>query len=231
MAFYQHYALRSKHPFGVWVHRRQAKKLAELVGRYSGDSAYVLEIGPGDGYFGEECTRAGFCYTAIEGSPMVAKEIRERGLDVRTALVPPIPINTESADVCCLFHVLEHMANATQAEQLIKETRRVLAPGGLLVLACPNFYTWGRDFFEADYSHNYVTTPRRARQLLADWDYKVLEERFYAGPSFGCWRYGILLANRLLYWRSLNRLIKSERYYRVFLTFLECFILIARSEQ
>lgn len=231
MAFYQHYAVRKKHPLGMWVHRQQARKLAELVGMYAEESPHILEIGPGDGYFGEECVQAGFRYTSIDGSPAVAKQIQEKGLDVRAAFVPPIPMDKQNADVCCLFHVLEHMADAALAEQLIKETKRVLVPGGLLVLACPNYYTWGRDFFEADYSHNYVTTPRRVKQLLSDNGYEVLEEQFYAGPLFGWWRYAAFLTNRLLYWRWLNRLIRSERYYRGFLTFLECFILVARSEK
>jgi SAM-dependent methyltransferase len=231
VAFYQHFALRKKNPLGVWVHRRQAKKLAELVRMYAGASAKILEIGPGDGYLAVECTRAGFSYKAIDGSPEVAKQIREKGFDIQTAFVPPIPMAVGNVDVCCLFHVLEHMIDGTQAEQLIRETRRVLVPGGLLVLACPNYYTWGRDFYESDYSHNYVTTPRRARQLLEDSGYTVLAEQFYSGPLFGNGRYATLLANRLLYWKWLNRIMRSERYYRAFLTFLECFVLVARSER
>jgi SAM-dependent methyltransferase len=229
LAFYDHFALRKRNPFGVWVHRQQARKLVELISIYAGESSNILEVGPGDGYLAEECVQAGFSYRAIDGSPEVAKRIQEKGFNVQTALVPPIPMDKQDVNVCCLFHVLEHMVDADQAEQLIRETRRVLVPGGLLVLACPNYYTWGRDFFESDYSHNYVTTPRRVKQLLEDGGYKVVEEQFYAGPLFGQWRYSALLANRLVYWRCLNRVIRSERYYRGFLTFLECFILAARS--
>ena len=154
MSFYQHYARRRKHPLGAWVHRRQARKLADLVGLSVIHSGHIVEIGPGDGYFGEICLQTGFRYTAVEASPEVANQLRERGMDFRSSFVPPIPMETGSADACCLFHVLEHMVDATHVDRLIKETRRILKPGGILVMVCPNYYTWGRDFFEADYTHN-----------------------------------------------------------------------------
>jgi SAM-dependent methyltransferase len=227
--FYDHFAARRKHPLGIWVHRAQARILASQVVSISPPPQRVLEVGPGDGYFAEECIRRGFTYVGLEACPSLTQEHTNRGFDVCTTVVPPIPVASESVDICCMFHVLEHVPTADIAQLLVRETRRVLRTGGYLYLACPNYYTWGRDFFEDDYSHNYITTPRRVRQLLLDGGYRVLKLEFYSGPVFGWRRFAPLLANRLLYWRWLNRLVCSDRYYQGFLTFLECFTILAQS--
>jgi SAM-dependent methyltransferase len=227
MSFYSHYATRSKHAAGIWVHRRQAKRLAQLALAHASRKRSLLEIGPGDGYFAEECHRAGISYTGLEGSPELADQQREKGWDVRMAIVPPIPLGSSSVDVCCMFHVLEHVSGPDSARDLICESRRVLVDEGLLVLACPNYYTWGRDFFD-DYTHNYITTPRRVRQLLTDCGYEIIQIEFYAGPIFGAGRFVPLFASRLFYWPWLNRIIDSDRYYQGFLTFRESFAIVAR---
>jgi len=229
MSFYEHYAKRAKHPAGVWVHRLQARRLAELAASSFSKTNLLLEIGPGEGFFAEECSRAGVPYLGLEASPELVTEQRRKGLNVQPAVVPPIPLASASTAACCLFHVLEHLPNAEKARYLISETRRVLIEDGVLILACPNYYTWGRDFFEDDYTHNYITTPRRVRQLLTDSGYEIEQVEFYSGPVFGFSRYFLLLANRLLYWRWLNRIIGSARYYQGFLTFLECFVVVARA--
>ena len=190
----------------------------------------ILEIGPGDGYFGEICLSVGSPYIAVERETEIGRRLIARGFPLIQASVPPIPVGEEKVAVCCLFHVLEHMADVHQAIDLIMETRRVLIPEGFLIVACPNYDIWGRDFFE-DYTHNYITNPRRVGQLLADSGFRILKTQLYSGPVFGGWRYGLLLANRLLYWRWLNRLLGGERYYNGFLTFLECSVVVARKEK
>jgi SAM-dependent methyltransferase len=165
LLFYHYYASRKKHPLGIWVHRLHAKQLGELVGRYLTKPVSIVEIGPGDGYFGEVCMHSGFSYRAIEANDELAKSLGEKGLHVLTASVPPIPVDARCIDICCMFHVMEHMADVTRVAELIEETKRILVPGGFLALACPNYDNWGRDFYE-DYTHNYITTPRRVNQLL-----------------------------------------------------------------
>jgi len=227
MGIYDSYAGRRKHPLGEWVHRVQARKMAARAVRYLGPRCRVVEVGPGDGYFAEICRDAGYAYTALEASAETARMLRARGLRVETGLAPPLPFPDQSADLCCLFHILEHMADAEHAAGLIEEAKRVLDPGGVLALACPNYDAWGRDFYE-DYTHTFVTTLRRVDHLLRDSGFTIQEDRYYSGPVFGWTRYFLLAANRLLYLRWLNRCLASERYYNGFLTFLENFFVIAR---
>jgi SAM-dependent methyltransferase len=228
MPFYGYFANRKKNPFGIWIHRRQARKLAKLVSSYLLPGARILEIGPGEGYFLDECLELEFPYKAVEGSREMAIKLKEKGLDVEISYVPPIPMEEQSVDACCVFHILEHMPDPIHAENLIDEISRIMTSNGLLFLACPNYYAWGRDFYQDDYTHNYITTPRRLRQLLSDKGYEVIDVRFYSGPIFGPLRYIALITNRMLYWKWLNRIIQNDQYYRGFITFLECFVMVAR---
>lgn len=227
MSFYEYYAKREKNPLGVWVHRKQAGKLAKLVRSYLPPPGRILEIGPGEGHFLEECIKLGFRYCGVEASKEMAMKLK-KGADIQISFVPPIPIKTKSVDACCLFHIVEHMPDPIKADKLIEETKRVIIPNGYLFLACPNYSTWGRDFYDEDYTHNYITTPRRIHQLLLDKGYHIMNIKFFSGPVFGPLRYILLFINRLLYWGWLNRLIMSEIYYRGFITFLECFVIVAR---
>ena len=230
MALYDYFANRKKNPMGSWVRRKQAEKLAGLAERHVQKPGTILEIGPGDGYFAERCLQAGYTYTGVDANSALIRTLREKGVRARSAVVPPIPLEDRSMDACCLFHVLEHMAHRIEAEELLDEINRVLIEGGRLFVACPNHYSWGRDFFNIDYSHNFVTTPRRVRQLISDRGFRMRETHFYAGHVFGPLRYLILALNRMLYWKTLNRVVRSDVYYKGFVTFLESFVMIAQKD-
>ena len=57
-------------------------------------------------------------------------------LDTIRADVQDIPLQDKSLDIIIILHVLEHVPNVTKA---IRELRRVLHPGGLLLHETPCF--------------------------------------------------------------------------------------------
>ncbi|HEX7681653.1 MAG TPA: class I SAM-dependent methyltransferase, partial [Thermoanaerobaculia bacterium] len=93
--------------------------------------ARVLEIGVGDGSFGDAAARE-FEYVGIDRAAAAARAARARGLDVYCSTVPNF-VNTGPAfDAIVLFHVFENMADPHDALARMKD---LLKPGGVLLLS------------------------------------------------------------------------------------------------
>lgn len=132
-----------------------------------------LEIGPGHGGLARAAQRAGWRYRAVEASPVLASELRRQGFDVVEAWVPPVPAPDASQDVVYADQVLEHMAGIDQARALVADAARVLRPAGVLFIVVPDYLKEGAFFWDVDYTHNFVTTERRVRQLLYDGGFSI----------------------------------------------------------
>jgi SAM-dependent methyltransferase len=130
--------------------------------------ADFLEIGPGQGAISELAREAGYRYQAIEPSPLLAENLRERGFNVQQAFTPPMPVPDLSQDVVYADQVLEHMSGIDAARAWVAEALRVLRPGGLLFVVVPDYLKEREFFWDIDYTHNFITTERRVRQLLYD---------------------------------------------------------------
>ena len=118
MSFYEYYATRQKHPLGVLIHQRQAYKMFDILKRFREPKGGLLEIGPGDGYFANECIKAKVNYVAIDANSIFAHHAKEKGVIAIQASVPPIPIQSNVMQACCLSHVIEHMDSPKQARLL-----------------------------------------------------------------------------------------------------------------
>ncbi len=79
----------------------------------------------------------------------------------------------ESCDVVYADQVLEHMSGIDAARQFVAEARRVLKPGGMLFIVVPDYLKERAFFWDVDYTHNFVTTERRVRQLLYDGGFDI----------------------------------------------------------
>jgi len=117
-----------------------AKKRLQIVENYFGPGfrGSILDVGSGYGFFLREAKNAGWTVLGIESSPAeVDYSTKHLCLDVlnddiQTAMST---LADSSFDVISFFHVLEHLEEPGQA---ILEARRVLKPGGLLILNSPN---------------------------------------------------------------------------------------------
>lgn len=145
----------------------------------------ILEIGPGRGEFAEICLERKLEYHAIEPNPGLAESLRGRGADVVCARVPPLPALDQQFDLVVMVNVMEHMSGMEQALDIACQVRQVLKPGGKFLVHCPDYLSWRRDFFNCDFSHNYVTTRRRLDQLLVNAGYADIRSRYMSGPFVG----------------------------------------------
>ena len=81
-----------------------------------------------------------------------------------------IPVENSSVDVLILFEAIYYVEDVSA---FLNEARRILRPGGIILLAMPNKQLF--DFTPSPFATNYFT-PNELRQLLAKHDF---ESKFY----------------------------------------------------
>jgi len=120
-----------------------------------------------------------------------------KGLEVIEGWAPPIPATDASADVVYADQVLEHMSGIDAAREFVSEARRVLRPGGTFFVVVPDYLKERTFFWDVDYTHNFVTTERRIRQLLYDGGFEIRAVVRSIGAAKGL-RRDLLAATALL---------------------------------
>lgn len=144
-----------------------------MASRTTPSPADFLEIGPGQGAISDQAREAGYRYRAIEPSPILVADLRARGIDVEHAFTPPFPIADLSQDIVYADQVLEHMSGIDAARQWVAEAWRVLRPNGTLFVVVPDYLKERGFFWDIDYTHNFITTERRIKQLLYDGGFRL----------------------------------------------------------
>jgi len=152
-----------------------SRKILDKLESYIPGESHVLEVGPGAGHFARECVKRGYKYIAIDSSHVIRDKLKEMGIDVLDATIPPIPMEEKTVDLFFASMVLEHMPTYIDAIGFIEEGKRVLKPNGIICLTFPNAYPNGKIFWEMDYTHSYFTTPRRVVQLCKHLGLDVIE--------------------------------------------------------
>jgi 2-polyprenyl-3-methyl-5-hydroxy-6-metoxy-1,4-benzoquinol methylase len=96
----------------------------------------LLEVGCGSGRFLDRMRRAGWAVQGTDFDPVVAERVRKRfGMTIDVGDLRALHYPAESYDVVAMSQVIEHVHDPL--EQLA-ECRRLLRPGGRLVLSTPN---------------------------------------------------------------------------------------------
>jgi SAM-dependent methyltransferase len=126
-------------PLGA-LYRRRARRWARAFAR----PGRALEIGCGQGAMLDELRRAGWGVLGVEragaradGLPVVAATLDQVGPD-------------EGFDLVILFQTLEHLPHPLAA---LRQCRRLLAPGGRLVVSVPNHASWQARWFGGEWFH------------------------------------------------------------------------------
>jgi SAM-dependent methyltransferase len=187
VTFYRWFSDRQKELTRVGRARRgrtERSRLALLM-RHRSPPGEMLEIGPGQGSLALRAIDAGWTYRAIEASPVLIDLLRQHGLDVTPGWAPPIPAPDASCDVVYADQVLEHMSGIDTARALVGEALRVLRPGGVFFVVVPDYLKERGFFWDVDYTHNFVTTERRVRQLLYDGGFDLAQVVRSIGAATG----------------------------------------------
>jgi SAM-dependent methyltransferase len=173
--FYRWFSDRQKELTGFGRARRGRTERSRLglLMRHASPPGQFLEIGPGQGSLALLAVGAGWQYRAMEASAILIDQLRAKGLEVVEGWAPPILSADNSCDVVYADQVLEHMSGIDAARNFVAEAHRVLRPGGMLFVVVPDYLKERTFFWDVDYTHNFVTTERRVKQLLYDGGFEV----------------------------------------------------------
>jgi SAM-dependent methyltransferase len=183
--FYKSFSEKKLTTYGSGRRGKIERHRLALLQRYRQAPGDMFEIGPGHGSLAEQAVEAGWNYTAVEASPILIDVLRKKGLKVIEAWTPPMPMADGSADVVYADQVLEHMSGIDAARQFTAEALRSLRPGGIFFVVVPDYLKERTFFWDVDYTHNFVTTERRVKQLFNDTGFDILHIERGIGVATG----------------------------------------------
>jgi len=172
------------------------------------DGARVLDVACGAGFGMQVLRHVGACAVGMDLDTSAL--IEARGIDASVPVVRAdatrLPLPDRCIDLVTSFETLEHVS---EAAMLVRELRRVLRPGGRLVLSTPNRAFGPPELHSGNPFHIREFTAVELRELLV--------ECFDEVQLFGQWpsphyRYVPFLLVRpafepeALIWKALNRL-------------------------
>lgn len=155
-------------------------KLLELCRKYSVATKAIMEVGAGFGTFCAEVKARNMFsrVVAVEPTPDLAETCRKRGLEVLEQPIEQIELDrTALFDVVASFEVIEHLFAPID---FVGHMTRLLKPGGLLILTCPNgqgfdVETLGTASNTVDHEHLNYFNPGSLKKMLTNCGMEVLE--------------------------------------------------------
>lgn len=160
------------------VAQRRLARIAALLGKAPRDIR-LCDIGCSRGQFVAAAIAAGFSAEGVEPAPRIAEAARRAGRPVRTGLLEDQQFADASFDALTLFEVVEHLRAPLP---LLAECRRILKPGGILLISTGNAASWTTavmgarwDYFDMarDGGHISFFNPQSMAQLAGNAGFRV----------------------------------------------------------
>ena len=153
------------------LHRRVLKKIPT--------PKKVLEIGVGFGEFANFCKAKQIEYVGLEPNENLRQMVSKLGFKVYDGKLPDqVNVKGNDFDLVFIGHVLEHLPSYKEVLSSLENLRKLLKPGGHIIVLYPDA-SYSRWLFYHDYTHQYVTTPRRMETIFQEVGLKVVESKNY----------------------------------------------------
>lgn len=118
------------------------KRKRKLIEKLSANKQ-LLDMGCGTGYFIDYCQQHGWHVDGVEPNDIARKQAEEKtSIKIKQDLSE---VEEKKFEVITLWHVLEHLPNL---EQTLNQLKSLLAPGGVLIIAVPNFEAYEASVFK-----------------------------------------------------------------------------------
>jgi hypothetical protein len=209
---YSNYVNREPHQRNVRYIRNWHGRLLALALQTLDSPSRVLEIGPGHGYFAEQCRDRGLDYFYCDTSPSVHRKMSELGFDGVLGLVTEVADGIGEFDLIWMSHVLEHSPSWIDARAMVDCSRKLLSENGALVVVSPDLLSWGDEFWNVDWSHGYPTTIRNVAQLLSDVGFNDVVGRYHRNGSFSLVQRAVMSLLSMIPHRLVDRLLTPSRH-------------------
>jgi len=181
------------------VARRRLAAIAALLARPP-RAIRVLDVGCSRGQFVEAAAQRGFRAEGVEPAPRMAAAARAAGLMVHPGLLEDQHFSEGAFDALTLFEVVEHLKDPLP---LLAECRRVVRPGGVIVISTGNTASWTVtamgarwDYFHIAHDGGHISffNPRSLRRLAETSGLRVerietARVKFHEKGEVAAWRY------------------------------------------
>lgn len=151
----------------------------------------LLDVGCGSGVFLARMRGLGWEVEGVEPDRETVKVAREQfGLSIHEGTLAEAGFPDDTFDAITMNHVIEHVWDPIST---LQECRRVLKPGGKLVLITPNIESLGHRLFREAWRghevprHLYLFSPRTLRTCAEQAGLKVLQLRTTARSARWIW--------------------------------------------
>ena len=121
---------------------RRSKKFLDQIAKLLGqppEKICLLDVGCSSGAFLHAAVKLGFRAEGVEPAPKAATTAQAAGLKVYQGLLQEAGYADGQFDAITLFEVIEHLQHP---QDLLEECRRILRPGGILLIGTGNTGSW-----------------------------------------------------------------------------------------
>lgn len=128
----------------------------------------LLELGCGSGAQLKSMKDLGWCVEGVDFDPAAVSQARQRGITVHLGTLANQKFPDETFDAITASHFIEHIPDPLG---MLQECRRLLKPGGLLVMVTPNAGGWGHRIYQSDWRglepprHLHIFTPSSLAEI------------------------------------------------------------------
>jgi SAM-dependent methyltransferase len=163
-----------------WVKEISLNRKVKLISKVNQGQGRILDIGCGTGDFLQACEKSGWSIAGIEPNEKARQlaSSKTKFKDYQGTIEQLIGSKPESFDVITMWHVLEHVPNLAD---FIAKIKTLLKPGGVLIVAVPNFKSCDAQHYDSSWAaydvprHLWHFSRNSMENLFADFDMNIME--------------------------------------------------------
>lgn len=200
------------------VRQRAIKSKEQLISlNCISNEKKLLDIGCGTGDFLAFCKTKKWQVEGLEPDEDARRIAKEKNQLTLFDLNYLTSIPDDSVDVITMWHVLEHVYNLNDD---IKQYKRILKPGGTLIVAVPNCSSYDASYYKEHWAaldlpiHLYHFQPKNIEQLFNNHSMKMSEilpmkyDSYYISMISEKYKGGNILSG---FWRGFISNMKSKK--------------------
>ncbi len=128
------------------VKKRALQKKLNLIASLNNGTGNLLDIGAGTGDFLKQAKSKSWKISGVEPNGSARNLAQEKGVILKESITD---FKGKKFDVITLWHVLEHLPNL---EETISKIENLLKPGGILIIAVPNYKSFDATYYKSNWA-------------------------------------------------------------------------------